>query len=228
MMRAPVTIVLCLIVACSIAGDSNGAIATTLTVINGSSQTGKVGAQLAVPLLVQVKDQNGLPAIAVPVTFAATAGATVGHVTVLSDAAGNAATRLNLGQVPGTGTATASAAGVGTTVTFTFTATSGDPAAIAVVSGNNQTKSAGSVLDSALVVRVTDRFGNAVAGVAVDWTTNSGTFTSPVQTTSAADGKASVTFTLSTTPGVATPTATVRGTTSKAAFTEVGIAPPPT
>ncbi|MEO6055987.1 MAG: hypothetical protein ABIQ49_04030, partial [Gemmatimonadales bacterium] len=48
------------------------------------------------------------------------------------------------------------------------------PAAIAIVSGNDQSAPAGAVLDQALVVRVTDALNRAVEGQTVAFTIDAG------------------------------------------------------
>src|SRR5882724_6455225 len=86
------------------------------------------------------------------------------------------------------------------------------PAAIALVSGNSQAGPAGQALGQPLVVRVTSSSGAGVAGVAgvaVSWTTTAGGGSlSAATATTAANGQASVTWTLGTTAGTSNNTAT--------------------
>src|SRR5262249_24609181 len=63
-------------------------------------------------------------------------------------------------------------------------------------------------LPAALVVKVTDAGGNAVAGVGVTWSATNGTAT-PQSTTTNAQGQASATLTLGQLAGLATATATI-------------------
>jgi subtilisin family serine protease len=89
------------------------------------------------------------------------------------------------------------------------------PSAIVVVSGNNQTAGAGAVLPQPLVVQVSDRQGDGLAGVEVAFavTAGGGTVQSATATTNA-QGQASTTWTMGTAAGaVNTATAAASGLT---------------
>jgi len=84
-------------------------------------------------------------------------------------------------------------------------------AAIAVVSGNDQTDTAGATLDDPYVVRITDSTGNELAGVTVTWTvTGGGGSVTPTSTTDD-DGYARATRVLGPTAGLQTATAVAAG-----------------
>lgn len=82
------------------------------------------------------------------------------------------------------------------------------PATIRIVSGSNQAGDLSTALDSALVVQVVDATGKSVSGVALSWTAIGGGTLSASATTTDADGKSSVTWTLSPTPGTQVATVT--------------------
>jgi hypothetical protein len=84
----------------------------------------------------------------------------------------------------------------------------GNPAAASVSSGNLQNGVVGAVLAESLVVAVTDSAGRPVPGFIVGWAAEAGTLSQAVDTTDGA-GKSSVAWTMGSTPGVFTATATV-------------------
>jgi adhesin/invasin len=66
----------------------------------------------------------------------------------------------------------------------------GQPAQVAVVSGDGQTGTILEPVAESLVVRVTDRFGNPVAGAEVVWSAEGGGEVAPAQTITGTDGRA--------------------------------------
>lgn len=88
----------------------------------------------------------------------------------------------------------------------------GPPAALVVVSGNAQTGPVAAALSTPIVVRVNDANGTPVPNTPITWSTaNGGTVVSAPMTD--ASGTAQATWTLGTTTGVQTATATVAGIT---------------
>ena len=79
---------------------------------------------------------------------------------------------------------------------------------IAIVSGSGQTATVSTQLANPLVVRVTDRSGNAVVNALVSWTTSDGSLSSAT-TLTGVDGLTSVTWTLGPTAGDQLTTATI-------------------
>ncbi|HEU4953263.1 MAG TPA: invasin domain 3-containing protein [Gemmatimonadales bacterium] len=67
----------------------------------------------------------------------------------------------------------------------------GQPSALTVASGNNQNGTIGEALLDPLVVRVTDGFGDPVAGVTVVWSAETGGTVDPASSVTSADGYAS-------------------------------------
>ena len=77
----------------------------------------------------------------------------------------------------------------------------GQPAKVAMVSGNAQT---GTILEAAkdpLVVRVTDRFGSPVPGVEIAWSADGGGEVNPTSAVTGADGQAATQRVLGAQPG---------------------------
>jgi Bacterial Ig-like domain (group 1) len=95
----------------------------------------------------------------------------------------------------------------GSSVTVTGTGTAGAATSVAKVSGDSQTVVSGST-SAPFVIKVADRYGNAVAGAAVAWAVTGGGALSAASTTTDVTGRAQVTLTLGTTPGPYTITAT--------------------
>lgn len=107
---------------------------------------------------------------------------------------------------------------------FSETVTPGPPAAISIVSGNNQTAANLTVLPQPLVVKVVDSYGNPVANVSVTFSDGGAgrSFSAdPVVTTSI--GTATVSYTAGSTAGTVTITATASGVSTPASFTETVI-----
>jgi hypothetical protein len=210
-------VVLAATAACS---SSNNTIPSTLTAVSGSGQSGAVTSTISAPLIVQVKDQNGNPISGVHVTFNSTGGASASNPVATTDGSGNAQTSITLSTVSGTDTVTAFADSITSAVNFIVTATPGAPAALVVVSGGNQTATAGSTLINGLVVQVQDQYGNPVPGATITWTASSGTLTATAQSTTDPNGNQTEQLQLPATPGSVTVTATIQGTTISSTFTE--------
>jgi hypothetical protein len=200
---------------------------TPATVTPTSSDTlrGAVGTQLATPISVIVKNKAGNPIDSAVVTFAVVTGAgSVGATSVRTDATGQASTTWTLGPAVGIQTATATA---GLVAAVTFTAVGGAQAASAVAkaSGDAQAGVAGANVAVAPSVKVTDKFGNPVAGVLVTFAVSSGggSVTNAAANTDA-NGVATVgSWRLGVTAGANSLTATVSGLTP-VTFTATGTA----
>jgi uncharacterized protein (TIGR03437 family) len=80
-----------------------------VSIVSGDQQTGAPGAQLASPLVVVVKDQNGNPVPNQTVTFAASPGGSVAPLTATTGSNGQASTLLRMPVAEGLALATASA-----------------------------------------------------------------------------------------------------------------------
>jgi hypothetical protein len=190
-------------------------VADTVQVIQGNGQTGEVGAALDSALVVQVNDRLDQPIASTSVSFAVTAGGvSVANAAVTTGADGRASTTWTLGTVAGAAqTATASVGGKSATFSATATAAAAD--SLVEVSGNNQQGAAGAALADSLVVRVADRFGNAVAGHGVSFGVTSGGGTiNPSSVSTDSSGRAAARWTLGSAAGTQTAEATAQGVTS--------------
>lgn len=133
----------------------------------GSGQTATVGELLGAALSVVVLDDSGQPFAGASVQWAVTSGG--GSVTPTSSQSGSdgtATTQWTLGGTAGAQTVTATVSGL-SPVTFTATADAGAPAQIVVTpAGPDITALNGT---AQMAASVQDAFGNALTGVAVDW-----------------------------------------------------------
>ena len=97
---------------------------TTLVKISGDSQQGTSGTALAQPFVVEVQDGESAAFAGVPVTFAITGGGgTLSATSTATDANGQAASTLTLGNSAGTNTVQVSVQGIAQSETFTAEAT---------------------------------------------------------------------------------------------------------
>ncbi len=97
---------------------------TTLVKISGDSQQGTPSTALAQPFVVEVQDGESAAFAGVPVTFAITAGGgTLSATSTATDANGQAASTLTLGNSAGTNTVQVSVQGIAQSETFTAEAT---------------------------------------------------------------------------------------------------------
>ncbi|MFZ5624385.1 MAG: hypothetical protein ACOY71_08120 [Gemmatimonadota bacterium] len=201
--------------ACS-SGDSSGPgggpQAAALVLVSGDGQTAAAGTALANPIVVRVDDAQGQPLAGVAVSFLVTSGGgSVSPATTATGAGGLAQTRWSVGDVPGPNALTVRVAGLADRI-VSATSVAGPPAAVTLVSGNNQTNPAGTVLPAPIVVRVADARGNRLANVEAAFavTAGGGTLTPALDTTDA-QGEASANWSLGGTPGPNGATATVAG-----------------
>ena len=94
-----------------------------ITLVSGNNQSGRPGAALANPFIVEVIDENDDAVSGVTVTFAVTAGGgTLSATSATTNANGRAQTTLTLGDTPGDNTVAARVTGL---TGITFKATSG-------------------------------------------------------------------------------------------------------
>jgi hypothetical protein len=148
--------------------------AAFLVQMSGDHQTGAVTTSLVNSFVVTVTDSFANPVAGRTVSFTiagAPLGATRQSLTVTSavtDTAGQASTKLQLGTRAGVYTVEAVSNGLSPSpVTFTARATAGAAVVFAMNSGDGQSAAVGSSLHTPFTVTVTDSFGNAVRGVAV-------------------------------------------------------------
>jgi adhesin/invasin len=186
-----------------------------LTKTLGDGQQGSAGQNAVIAPTVTVKDQFGNPVSNVAIVFAvASGGGSVTGASQLSGANGTASVAgWKLGNATGSNTLSATATGSGITgnpALFTATGVVGPPALIAKTAGDNQAALAGAAVAIAPTVKVTDAVGNNVSGAGVTFapTPGVGSVTGGSQLT-APDGTAKPsTWTLGSTAGPNTLTAT--------------------
>ncbi|HVZ50164.1 MAG TPA: hypothetical protein VG916_15380, partial [Gemmatimonadaceae bacterium] len=171
--------------------------ASKFTKVSGDLQTTNVGRALGAPLVVKVQDAAGNNLSGVKVTW--TPGAGNGSVTFGTDTTANdgtASATWTLGTTVGPQALTASVPGG--TLNFSATAVADTGRTFTLTAGNAQTAGVSTALTTPLSVKVTDQYGNPVAGAGVTWNdslTSGGTVSATAGVT-AADGTASVNWTL--------------------------------
>jgi Bacterial Ig-like domain (group 1) len=143
----------------------------SLSIVSGDSQTVLVGNRASTPLLAEIKNADGSPLANIPVTWAVISGG--GSLETLVDT-----TNVN-GQVHTTylspaivGTAKVAAATSGRSTTFTLTLAADTVGAISAFAGNGAAAVVG--IQLTLVAKATDRFGNPIRNVGVNWSASSG------------------------------------------------------
>jgi hypothetical protein len=192
----------------------------SISTISGSKQTGTVGTTLPLPIVVKAKDAVGNSVVGALIMFSdgGVGGVFSSPNPVATGSNGEASITYTLPLTARTITITASNGTV--TDKITESAVSGPPALINIIQGNDQTAHINNKLPKALIVSVTDQYGNGLPGLTVNFTDNGagGTFsnTAPVTGTT---GRVSVTYTTSSVEGTVTIDASY-GTLSPAVFTE--------
>lgn len=189
-------------------------VATSIVASSSVTLTGVVGQPVSERPEVIVRDQRGNVMSGAAVTFAVTAGGGSVSGAVVSTGSGGVATvgSWTLGTTAGSNTLSATAGSL-TPVTFTATAAAGPAAVLTKVAGDNQTATVGAQLSVKPSVIIKDANGNAVSGVSVTFAVASGggSITGGTQTTGT-DGIATVgSWTLGTTAGTNTLSATSSG-----------------
>ncbi len=140
---------------------------TSVQAVAGDGQTGTVGTPVPIAPSIRVLDQNGRPMADVTVRFGVAAGGgSVAKPEGTTNEAGVASPgSWTLGTRAGPNTLAVS---VGQAVgALTATAAAGAPAAMSAQAGDGQSATVGSAVEIAPAVRVEDRYGNPVAGLAV-------------------------------------------------------------
>lgn len=206
---------------------ATAAAAENLVKTAGDGQAAAAGTAVAIDPSVRLTDEFANPIVGVPVTFAvATGGGSVTGGAQVTDGDGVATvTSWTLGTTVGENTLTATAGSL--VVTFTATGVPGAPVNIVKQAGDNQDATVGTAVAVDPAVRITDVHGNAVPNVSVTFAIASGggSVGGAAQSTDA-DGVATVgSWTLGTTAGANTLTATAAGIV--ATFTATGTADVP-
>jgi adhesin/invasin len=99
----------------------------------------------------------------------------------------------------------------------------GEPAVVETFDGDEQAGTVGQPLSKALVARVTDRFGDPVPAVVVQWSAEGGGSVDPAESTTDAQGRATTQRTLGAEPTTYVTIARVEGVEDDARFTSTGL-----
>lgn len=184
-------------------GGSGATVAIQKAPVSGDGQSGVVVDTLGSPLSVLVTE-GGVPAAGRIVTFTPFAGSGTAAPTVdTTDANGIAQASWILGTGAGARSLTVSTPGAsGSPVTFHATALPDAPDSIAAVAGQGQAQEVGQQFGVPLLAQTTDRFGNPVTGLTLDWGVASGSGATAGPTSAvASNGQASMAVTAGNTPG---------------------------
>ena len=188
-----------------------------IQIVQGDSQSGRVGVVLPRPIVARVTDSQDQPVTGARVAFAFTgdaSGATVAPDTATTDGGGQATFQIVLGtRVGGAAAEVRVATASGERVLsapLRFDAVSSDANQLLAVAGDGQSAPGGAALPGPLVVQVTDAFGNPISGVEIAWAADAGSVT-PSATVTGADGLVSAARTLGAAAGVQHATASAPG-----------------
>ena len=205
--------------------------AKQIAVNTGNNQSATVGSAVATAPSVIVKDGNNNPVAGVSITFSvASGGGSITGATAITNATGIAILgSWTLGTTAGANRLNAAITGSNPEISTSFSATgqAGTATQIAINAGNNQTATTGTAVPVVPAAIVKDVHNNPVSGVNVSFSVASGggSVTSASATTDAAGIATPGSWTLGTTVGTNTLTATSTGLTgSPLTFTATGTA----
>jgi adhesin/invasin len=177
-----------------------------ISIVDGDKQNGSAGGPLGEPLIVKVVDRSGDPVVRQRVAFSLDQESEGSAVTPEDTTGpdGTASADWVLGSAVGTQTVSASVVGKeDLRVTFEAAAEPAQAQRLEYVSGDGQTTAVGTAVPSPLVVRVTDQFGNPVAGIEVQWEVESGSV-DPSSSVTGPDGQAQAHWVLGSSTGAHT------------------------
>jgi adhesin/invasin len=171
--------------------------------------------------MVKAQDTYKNGVAGVTINFSANNGGVVSPTSGVSDSNGIVQTYLKLPQTASTVTVTATSPGLNK-ATFLEYSVAGPAATAFVTGGDNQSGTAGTQLPTALTVEVTDQYGNAVSGNSVSFDDGGagGTFGNPNPGLTTSSGTVSQLYTLPSSSGNITISATATGVDTAAMFTE--------
>lgn len=195
-------------------GGTDGPKPTAVVAASATTQTAVVGTAVAEAPSVRVTDQDGQAMAGVAVTFVVSAGGgSLGSGAATTNAQGVAtAGAWTLGTAAGQNAVTATVGRLAP-VQFIATAMPRSPATITAVSATTQTGLPGTPVTQVPTVRVNDQTGQPLAGATVTFTvTGGGGQVGSATAVTGANGQASAgSWTLGSTPGQNTLSATVTG-----------------
>ena len=184
--------------------DSVGSVAS-ISLTSGGKQSAMVGTTLPEPIVVTAKDASGnlVPSALILFSDGGVGGAFSSPNPATTNSKGQASISYTLPLTAKSIAITASSGSVSTRITES--AVPGPAALINIIQGNNQSAHEHNHLPKALIVSVTDQYGNGISGLTVNFTDNGagGTFSNPNPVTSGT-GQVSVSYITPTTPGTVT------------------------
>lgn len=210
-------------------GGPNPTPTNALAKAAGDNQNGTVNTALANAFCARVT-AGGSNKSGVTVNWSTSGGGTMSAASNVTGTDGVACSTLTLGTVAGAQSAQAAVPGAtGSPVTFNATANPGPAASLTSTGGDNQIGDIDTELPTPLSVKVSDQFGNGVAGTQVTWEVTSGTASlNPFNGNTNAAGEASTVVTLGGTPGPIVITASSTGLNgSPMTFDATATTPPP-
>jgi hypothetical protein len=186
--------------------------------VSGGKQTGTVGTTLPLPIVIKAKDAVGNAVPNVSITFSDTFGGSYSPNPAITGSNGQASTTCTLPIVAKTFSVTAAAGAIN--VKVTEQSLPGAATMVNIIQGNNQMAHINNKLGKNLIVSVTDKYGNGISGLTVNFTDNGagGFFSNPNPVTTTT-GQASTSYTTPGVTGVVTIDATY-STLPPAVFTE--------
>jgi hypothetical protein len=192
----------------------------SLVVSSGYRQTAPVTTTLPLPIVTKARDAyaNTLPGVSITYSDGGVGG-TFSPNPALTNSSGLASSAYTASTKAGTTKMQVTTGAVPATIFYEIIAP-GPATAITKVSGDAQSAAPNTQLPLPLVVKVTDQYGNLIAGSSVSFSDGGagGNFSAnPVLTV--ATGKASVNYVTPATTGTRTVTATVSGVATPASFT---------
>jgi len=194
---------------------------TKIELVDGGGQTAGIGDAFGT-VVVKVTKKDGSPAKGAEVDFAgpATGASIAASGPAVTDADGLARITLVANNVIGGYPVTAIVRGaVKPYVTFGLNNAAGAAAGMVVVSGNDQTATAGTQFANPIVVRAVDRFGNTVTNTNVEFSSPAvGVWFGPSTSYAGDDGRAQTTMGTGNVAGDIPVTARVVGTNATVTF----------
>jgi len=204
----------------TIAADADPVVENTRVAVVDGPQRATVGEPLADPVAVRVTDSTGAPLADVTVAWAAEGGGTVAGESPRTDSLGEARARWTLGPRAGSQRAWAQVGGSRAIprVALEAVAQPGAAAALGAVRAAPVHGIAGQPIASAIELRVSDRAGNPVPGVAVSVRPSAGSVRERAAVGDSA-GRISIAWTLGTAAGPQKLTVSAQGVEHPVEFT---------
>ena len=164
-----------ILTACGDSSAPNVARAAKVTVVSGTPQIAQAGQPLQAPLVVNVIDASNQPVSNALVFFTIkSGGGQLSQATDTTDASGNASVTWTVGTVVGSGEVEARAESVIARVGFNVTINAGPLASIAQASSAVGSTASGFETSDSIAIKLTDNFGNVIAGQAVTFSVVAG------------------------------------------------------